>query len=130
MLTRHIEAASPLAPISPATEAVLTITPPPWCSYLGDFVFHAEPDTRQIHCDVGERWEQFVDQAVKAGRYSSASEGVREGLRLVEEREATLTALRPIIDTSIAAGDAVTDAQLEAALAQRRRELAPRGIGA
>ncbi len=83
-----------------------------------------------MNVSIGERWEQFVDQTVKAGRYGSASEVVREGLRLVEEREARLTALRTTIDASIAAAGEVTDAQLDDALAQRSRELAQQGIGA
>jgi antitoxin ParD1/3/4 len=83
-----------------------------------------------MNVSIGERWEQFIDQAVKAGRYSSASEVVREGLRLVEEREAKLRALRAIIDASITAGGEVTDAQLDDALALQSQELLREGIGA
>jgi antitoxin ParD1/3/4 len=83
-----------------------------------------------MNVSIGERWEQFVDKAVKAGRYGSASEVVREGLRLVEEREAKLTALKAIIDASIAAGGEVTDAQLDDALARQSQELLRQGIGA
>ena len=83
-----------------------------------------------MNVSIGERWEHFVDQAVKAGRYGSASEVVREGLRLVEEREAKLTALRATIDASIAAGGQVTDDQLDEALARRSSELTLKGMGA
>ena len=83
-----------------------------------------------MNVSIGERWERFVDKAVKAGRYGSASEVVREGLRLVEEREAKLTALRAIIDASIAAGGQVTDEQLDDALARQSDELLRQGIGA
>ena len=39
-----------------------------------------------------DRWQAFVDELVKTGRFGSASEVVREGLRLVEERERKLQA--------------------------------------
>ena len=45
-----------------------------------------------MNVSLGERWEGFVANIVEQGRYSSASEVVREGLRLVEEREAKLVA--------------------------------------
>jgi antitoxin ParD1/3/4 len=47
-----------------------------------------------MNVSLEERWEDFVETAVKSGRYGSASEVVREGLRLVEERETKLIALR------------------------------------
>ena len=55
-----------------------------------------------MNVSIGERWEGFVAQIVGQGRYGSASEVVREGLRLVEEREAKLIALRTTLDASIA----------------------------
>lgn len=57
-----------------------------------------------MNVSVGERWEGFVDDIVRSGRYGSASEVVREGLRLVEEREAKLKALRDTINASIERG--------------------------
>ncbi len=62
-----------------------------------------------MNVSIGERWESFVDSALKAGRYGSASEIVREGLRLVEEREVKLQALRETLDASIARGGAHSD---------------------
>ncbi len=46
-----------------------------------------------MNVSIGDRWQAFVERVVQAGRYASASEVVREGLRLVEEREAKLNAL-------------------------------------
>lgn len=57
-----------------------------------------------MNVSLGERWESFVDTILKTGRYGSASEVVREGLRLVEEREAKLQALRETVAESLRQG--------------------------
>ncbi len=62
-----------------------------------------------MNVSIGERWEGFVDAILKTGRYGSASEVVREGLRLVEEREAKLQALRDTLNASIERGGAHSD---------------------
>jgi antitoxin ParD1/3/4 len=43
---------------------------------------------------IGEHFTSFVEAKVREGRYSSASDVVRAGLRLLEEQEAKLEALR------------------------------------
>ncbi|MFC5759446.1 MULTISPECIES: type II toxin-antitoxin system ParD family antitoxin [unclassified Rhizobium] len=80
-----------------------------------------------MNVSIGERWEKFVEQAVKDGRYGSASEVVREGLRLVEEREAKLNALRREIAEAIEAGGAVSEEELQASLDDVEAELAKQG---
>ncbi len=57
-----------------------------------------------MNVSVGKRWESFVEGLVDEGRYGSASEVIREGLRLVEERETKLGALRQRINAAIEAG--------------------------
>ena len=43
---------------------------------------------------LGEHWETFIKSEMVSGRYSSASEVVRDALRQMEERKARLAALR------------------------------------
>jgi antitoxin ParD1/3/4 len=81
-----------------------------------------------MNVSVGDRWEAFVERIVRAGRYGSASEVVREGLRLVEEREARLQALRAMLDTSIAAGGEASDAEIDDALEAKSAKLAKEGF--
>jgi antitoxin ParD1/3/4 len=80
-----------------------------------------------MNVSIGERWVGFVENIVQSGRYGSASEVVREGLRLVEEREAKLQALRDILNNSIAEGGPGSDADVEASLTTKAAELAKAG---
>jgi antitoxin ParD1/3/4 len=50
--------------------------------------------------------EAFFEGAVKSGRYGSASEAVREGLRLLQEREAKFLRLKRDIEDGLNSGEA------------------------
>jgi len=56
-----------------------------------------------------ERHETLIEALVQSGRYQNASEVMREGLRLVEDREVAeaqkLEALRAAVDLGLAALD-------------------------
>jgi antitoxin ParD1/3/4 len=80
-----------------------------------------------MNVSIGERWEGFVEGAVKSGRYGSASEVVREGLRLVEEREQKLLALREMVNAAIERGGQNTDEDIERALDATAAELVKEG---
>nr|WP_250813891.1 type II toxin-antitoxin system ParD family antitoxin [Neorhizobium tomejilense] len=56
--------------------------------------------------NLGQHLESYVDELVKSGRYNSRSEVLREGVRLVEEREKRLMAL----DAALARGLADVEA--------------------
>lgn len=43
---------------------------------------------------LGGHWEEFIKREIKSGRYSTASEVVRDALRELEDRGKRLEALR------------------------------------
>jgi antitoxin ParD1/3/4 len=49
---------------------------------------------RNTSITLGNHFEQFIDYQVKNGRYNSTSEVIIAGLRLLEERENKVAALR------------------------------------
>ncbi|RWN02810.1 MULTISPECIES: type II toxin-antitoxin system ParD family antitoxin [Mesorhizobium] len=81
-----------------------------------------------MNVSLGDRWEAFVANIVKRGRYGSASEVVREGLRLVEEREEKLKALRAMLDKSFADDGEATEQDIDAAMEAKAEQLAKEGF--
>lgn len=51
-----------------------------------------------ISADLGQQLESFVVRLVERGRYNSKSEVLREGVRLIQERETRLAALDGAIE--------------------------------
>lgn len=74
--------------------------------------------------NLGDHFDQFISSQVKSGRYGNASEVVRASLRLMEQEEQKLEALRKaLIDgensgesTSLDMQDIIKKAKLRAGL--------------
>ena len=69
---------------------------------------------------LGPYFEKFVASQVKQGRYGTASEVIRAGLRALEKQERQLEALRAAIDEGDSSG-LVEDYSVDDVLAEMRR---------
>jgi len=47
---------------------------------------------------MGNHFESFIQNKISSGRYSSASEVIRAGLRLLEEEETKIDALKEALE--------------------------------
>ena len=56
---------------------------------------------------LGDYFESFIKAKIAQGRYNNASEVVRAGLRLLEEQENKVVALKSAIDEGVNSGIAV-----------------------
>lgn len=62
---------------------------------------------RYTSISLGTHFESFIENSVNDGRFNNASEVVRAGLRLLEEEENKLIALRKAIHEGIDSGRAI-----------------------
>ena len=76
---------------------------------------------------LGNHFESFVQGQLASGRYNNASEVLRDALRLMEERDTKLQALRMTLNASIRAGGAHSDADVARALDEEEAALAREG---
>jgi antitoxin ParD1/3/4 len=80
---------------------------------------------------LGTHFEGFIRRQVSSGRYASASEVIRDSLRLLEEREgereARLDALRVEIERGAASGEGISSERAFANVRARIEKAARRG---
>ena len=59
---------------------------------------------RNTSISLGNHFEDFVDDKVSTGRFKNASEVIRAGLRLLEEEESKIVALKKAIQDGFDSG--------------------------
>lgn len=59
---------------------------------------------RNTSISLGDHFVEFVDEKVSSGRFKNASEVIRAGLRLLEEEESKIIALKKAISEGIESG--------------------------
>ena len=79
---------------------------------------------------LGAKFDRFVGRLLKSGRYNSKSEVIREGLRLLEQREksraAQLDELRKAFRAGIESGPRIPAEQVFARLEAKYAKMAKR----
>ena len=73
---------------------------------------------------LGPHFEEFIQASILSGRYNNASEVVRSGLRLLEDQEQRMVALRSAIEEGMNSGfveDFDFETHLEELKAKRRK---------
>ncbi len=60
---------------------------------------------RNTSVTLGQHFASFIDIQVQGGRYGTASDVVRAGLRLLEEHEAKVKALQAALHAGLQSGE-------------------------
>jgi len=60
--------------------------------------------SKNTSISLGTHFDNFVQGRISAGRYKNASEVIRAGLRLLEEEESKIVALKQAIQEGIDSG--------------------------
>lgn len=61
--------------------------------------------SRNTSVALGQHFSSFIDAQVQSGRYSTASDVVRAGLRLLEEHETKVKALQDALNAGLLSGE-------------------------
>jgi len=76
---------------------------------------------------ISARWEKFVEELVRSGRYASPAEVLELGLSFVEARKAQQEALRETIAASLAEGGEHSIIAARARVEAKQKELEAKG---
>lgn len=71
---------------------------------IGNFVENKKCMMKNTSVSLGSHFDQFVEDNISKGRYKNASEVIRAGLRLLEEEEKRLSALKFAIQNGFDSG--------------------------
>lgn len=82
--------------------------------------------SKNTSVSLGNYFEQFIQSRISEGRYTNVSEVIRAGLRLLEEEESKVIALRQAIKEGIDSGLA-TDFDPQEHLASLKAKRASNG---
>ena len=72
---------------------------------IGNF-YRSNRMSKNTSIALGEHWQAFIEKQVSSGRHGSASEVIRNALRLLEERNAKFETLRAALVEGEASGSA------------------------
>ena len=61
--------------------------------------------SRNTSVSLGSHFAHFIDNQVQCGRYGSASDVIRAGLRLLEEHETKVKSLQNALQTGLESGE-------------------------
>ena len=61
--------------------------------------------SRNTLVSLGTHFASFIDAQVQGGRYDTASDVVKAGLRLLEEHESKVKALQDALDAGLQSGE-------------------------
>jgi len=71
---------------------------------FGKFESNSIGMSKNTSISLGNHFDQFVQSRIKEGRFKNVSEVIRAGLRLLEEEETKVIALRNAIEEGIDSG--------------------------
>jgi antitoxin ParD1/3/4 len=82
--------------------------------------------SRNTSISIGNYFDNFIKSRISSGRYKNASEVIRAGLRLLEDEENKIIALREAIQEGLDSGIA-NDFDPESYLGQLKSKKQPNG---